>query len=412
MKQYMFLTLNDFSQDDGGTIRMRGIMNALAESGQSVRLLSNTVLHYKFHHTIDHVFLDYQVSKRKKQFFQLSLTLLPRVINKYIFKNFLLKIKSIIQENNIDNSSIIFFEYLDNSVGYFLKQNGLLENYINDLHGIAPLEFKLKKTTTLFERFINYVKFKLVLMLDQKVITNASELLFLSTAMKVYYETLYPSIKKHTNKVLRDGVSKELCSQNIDKKQVQVLRRKYNIDENLKVILFLGDFKDLGGVIDLIEAFKLLLDKEKISRLRLLLVGSGERFLDAQILVKKYSLEDKVLFAGRIDYTEVRNYQELANVIVCPDKQHQFSELIPHIKYFDAITSGKIVINGSFASVQEINISQMYSIDFKPSDIFNLADKIEYVFQNLDYLQSKYSYNPKTACAFLSYNQTIQVLLD
>ncbi len=412
MRKYIFFTLNNFSQDDGGTLRMRGIINALAESDVSVTLISNTTLNNKFHHSVNHVFLDYYTTKRYKQFLQLSLAIFPISLQRYYFGDILNRIDKVFEIHNIDRTSIVFFEYLDNSIGYLLKQNELIQNYINDVHGIAPLEFELKKISRPIEWFENYIKLKMVQRLDKKVITNAKSLLFVSSAMKEYFEIFYPAIRKFDNKVLRDGTSRELCSQKINTKHVESLRIKYNISPNEKVVLFLGDFKDLGGVMDLIESFSLLSKRKKTSDIKLLLVGNGERFVDAVQIVKKYGLGEKVIIAGRILYTEVRDYQELSDIIVCSDRQHQFSELIPHIKYFDSLVSGKVVINGSFKSIREINIDEKYSVDFHPSDIVDLADKIEYAFENMDYLKSKYRDNPRIVCQNFSYHNSVQVLLN
>ncbi len=411
MNKYIFFTLNDFSQDDGGTVRMRGIVNALSESSESVTLISNTVMYSKFDNNVKHIFLDYYLTKHKKQFFQIILIFFPVILYKFIFNKIIYRMKNIIEKHNFNGSTIIFFEYFDNSVGYMLKKTKLIFNYINDVHGIATLEFKLKKTTSISEQFINYVKLILVKRLDHGIFTQANGLLFVSQAMQEYYEEYYPSIKKLENKIVRDGVSKELCVQKINKNNIELLRVKYGIDKNNKLILFLGDFKDLGGVIDLIEAFLLLLEREESSKYKLLLVGDGERLVDAKKIVKKNTLEEKIIFVGRILYSEVRDYQELSDVIVCPDKKHEFSELVPHIKYFDSIISGKIVINGSFKSIKEINMNEKYSIDFRPSDIVDLSNKIEYVFKNIDYLSKKYRNNSKVVCQNFSYNKSIQVFV-
>ena len=151
MRKYIFFTLNNFSQDDGGTLRMRGIVNALAESDVSVTLISNTTLNNKFHHSVNHVFLDYYATKRYKQFFQLSLAIFPISLQRYYFGDILKRIDKVFEMHNIDRTSIVFFEYLDNSIGYLLKQNELIQNYINDVHGIAPLEFELKKLLRYYE---------------------------------------------------------------------------------------------------------------------------------------------------------------------------------------------------------------------------------------------------------------------
>jgi hypothetical protein len=50
------------------------------------------------------------------------------------------------------------------------------------------------------------------------------------------------------------------------------------------------------------------------------------------------------------------------------------------------LVSNKIVIYGKFKSTEEINQNEKFSIDFKQSDINDLANKIEYVLDNISNL--------------------------
>ncbi len=410
-KDHIFFTLNDFTKDGGGTIRMKGIVNALVESKQSVILLSNTELYDDFHPLVKHIFLDIEISKREKRIFQFLLSLLPISIIKLIFKNYSIIIAEIFKKEKLTDKTIIFFEYLDNSMAYFLKEQNIISDYVNDTHGIAPLEFLHKKTDSLMPKSINKFKYIMALGLDKKVLQNARGIIFVSEAMENYFENIYPFLGSKQNYIVRDGVNSSLCQQTIDKAMLESYKEKYNIQNNDKVVLFAGNFKDLGGVMDLIEAFSILVSQHKIKNLKLLLLGDGERYIDAKNIVKKYKLEDKVIFVGRTLYSELRNYQEVAGVIVCPDKQHPFSELVPHIKYFDSLASGKVVINGSFASVKEINPNEKYSVDFEPSNVSDLANKIEMVLEDLENFTVKYKDNKKVICSEFTYEHFAKVLM-
>jgi hypothetical protein len=72
-----------------------------------------------------------------------------------------------------------------------------------------------------------------------------------------------------------------------------------------------------------------------------------------------------------------------------------YSQLIIHVKYFDALVSGKLVINGSFNSVREVNPDDFLSVSFEPSNVQDLADKIEYCMDNQEELQVKYKHVPQ-----------------
>ena len=213
------------------------------------------------------------------------------------------------------------------------------------------------------------------------------------------------------NYILRDGVSSSLCRQTINETVVENYRKTYNVSHEDKIVLFAGNFKELGGVLDLLQAFYILVAEKKRQDIKLLLLGDGEEYQKSKQFVRDHKLSDKVIFAGRTLYSDLRNYQELADVIVCPDKQHPFSELVPHIKYFDSLASGKVVINGSFASVKEINCNEKFSVDFEPSNIIDLANKIEMVLHDLDYFTVKYRDNKKIICSKFTYDNFVKVLI-
>ena len=405
MSKFVFFTLNHFFYDDGGTVRMRGIINALANNGQHVILLSNTKSYKNFHPSVKHIYLNKKISKNKGRIFQFLLSLLPIYVVKIIFKNFLIDFEKVIKNNKLSNQNIVSFEYIDNSIAYFLKKQNIIHNYISDTHGIAPLEFLYKKNKNLLEEVISFFKYKISLKLDSKVITAAKKKIFVSKLMKNYFERRYPSIRQNNNIIVRDGISEDVCRKKPKINFVKKLKKQFNILSNDFVILFAGTFKDMGGIIDLLKAFHILANNERNRNIKLLLLGDGERFKDAQVFVKKFFLKEKVIFTGKVDYNDLKNYQELANLIVCPDIKHPYSELVPHIKYFDSLASGKVVINGAFASIKEINVNEKFSINFIPSNVKDLANKIKKVMNNFEFYKKKYRNNKKFICSQFTYNK-------
>jgi glycosyltransferase involved in cell wall biosynthesis len=409
LKEFIFFTVNDFSKDSGGTIRMYGIINALAKLGCDVVLISNAVGHENFHSSVRHVPLDFCFSKKKKRVFQFFLALLSNGIMRILFRRYLKHFAFL--ESIVRSHPVVCFEHLDNSLGSFFKENGLFGDFIYDTHGIAPLEFKYKIAYSVSEQLWNHINYILSLNLENKVMRNASGFIFVSEAMHDYFASQYDFLKKRDVYIVRDGVNPMLCEQSIDKEELHRLRNRFHLAPGEQVVFFAGNFKDLGGVTDLVEAFAKLSRYGGRARPKLLLVGVGERFEATKSLVRQHGLEDQVIFAGRTPYALLRTYQELASVIVCPDRQHPYSELVPHVKYFDSLASGKVVINGAFAAVKEINKCERFSIDFEPSNIEDLADKIEYALTHLDALQKKSTNNRSIICSRFRYDYFVKGLI-
>jgi hypothetical protein len=86
--------------------------------------------------------------------------------------------------------------------------------------------------------------------------------------------------------------------------------------------------------------------------------------------------------------------------------------MILHLKYIDSLASNKIVINGAFEAVKEININEILSVDFFPSDVKSLTEKILYCLDNIDMLTKKFLNNNQYVKENLVYENNPTNLLD
>lgn len=407
--RFVFFSMNDFGHEGGGTIRMQGIMNELSKNGQEVIFISNTKKQYLFENKIQHVFIDFPFSKKDKKLFQGVLGTLPMSVIKTKYSALFNRLDKIFKDK-FDKEPIYFFEYLDNSIGYCLKSQKIIKEYINDLHGVAALEFKFQANQAKsIKANIKYnIKYYISKLLDRKVFNNAKSLIFPSQALKDYFCSQYPKVKLKNNYILPYVLSSEAITDGVNKELKEELVLKYNIMPDEKIIFFAGSLKKTGGVPDLIKAFSNIVSEYNT---RLLIVGDGINMDECLSTVKQMKLSKKVVFIGRISYHHLKAYQDLATIIVCPDKQNVYSELIVHVKYLDALLSGKIVINGSFKSVKEINIDESLSINFKPSDVKSLSVSLKYCLDNLEKLEHKYRDNKQYVKENLTYASHIKVLI-
>jgi glycosyltransferase involved in cell wall biosynthesis len=390
-KHFYFFTLNDFTSVDGGTIRMKGIIDALVDKGYGVTLISNILDKGLFPLTVKHVSINKKLKKNEQRCIQFILGVFPFVFAKILLQRYSNHFKKVFNNNLISGKKIIFFEYFDNAMGYLFKKNHIIDFSINDIHGIAPLEFKLKEKLGLKGKFIKYSKYFASRLIDYKVFKTVDEIIVNSQAMKNYFVGEYPFLKNKKFYIIPDGLSKWLIEQKIDKDLIATVKNKYQINEKTKIVFFAGMFKYFGGVPDLVQAF--LRIKDTYQDMKLLLIGDGEDYSIIEKLVKENKVEDKVILLGRVNYGELKSYQTLSDVIICPDKKHPISDMLIHTKYFDSLSSGKIVINCDTPAVREINSNEQLSLTFKASNISDLASKIIYAFDNMDILNDRYRKN-------------------
>ena len=176
-------------------------------------------------------------------------------------------------------------------------------------------------------------------------------------------------------------------------KYKEKLLSKYKIKSTDTVIFFIGEFKRTGGVSDLVKAFIRL--NKKTNDTKLLLVGGGYSYDECMFLANQSEVRDNIIFEKRISYKFLRTYQDLAHIIICPDRDNSFSRMIIHLKFWDALSSNRIVLCSGFKPILEINKDEKLCINCKPSDFESLEKKLNYVVDNKKSLLKKFSTNRK-----------------
>ncbi len=399
------LAVNEFKQDSGGTIRIIGLLQQLVNLDRPIYLLSNASGEQllRFPKEIQHIHINHIFGREEKRKFQGRLGVFPNFLMKRWYNDFLMKFKTISKTFALETHDILTCEYLDNSLGYFLKSNGLIKGYVNDLHGVATLEFKFQAQfeKKLVRKTSFWLKYLVSDLLDAKVCNHAKGMIYASESMKSFFQKTYPTLENTPSVILPYLLSDGFDQVAIDKELLANLGEKFEIGQEDKVILFAGGFKQTGGIQDLVTAFENVYLSNK--DIKLILIGDGPTFKAVQEQVENSPAKNNIYLVGRTPYHHLRTYQELADILVCPDRQNVYSELIIHVKYLDALASGKLVINGSFASVMEINQEEKLSLTFKPSNIDSLTSALTKALHYQETLSKKYEGNLNYVRQHLTY---------
>lgn len=125
--------------------------------------------------------------------------------------------------------------------------------------------------------------------------------------------------------------------ENINKSKIEELRKKLKLSSNDFVILFIGRLGKEKSVDFLIDCQKELVKKKK--NCKLVIVGDGP---DADVfynLVKKYKLEDNVIFTGKVPWDEVPVYYQIADVFSTASLTETQG-----LTVIEAMASGKCVV--------------------------------------------------------------------
>ena len=123
------------------------------------------------------------------------------------------------------------------------------------------------------------------------------------------------------------------------------LQKKYNINDNDKVVMYLGSILSHSG-LDVIfnNMGKILKD---IPEFRLLVVGDGPDLERLKQQSKRLEIYEKIIFTGFVQYKEVPRFCSLADLCINPfrmDGKYAFNDKLTPVKFFDFLSCGKPVL--------------------------------------------------------------------
>lgn len=396
MKPITFFTLRDLNVSGGGAIRINSLIDVLSKY-REVEVFSNTTnfsMPNVKHHYVGVVF-----SANEKRVLQASLTFSPILATSILFKNKLKRIESIFKNLVDDESDIVFCEYLDTSLGYYLLKKKLISRYINDIHGVATLELKYKQfSNRLLKKGVIYIARQH----DKEVLSRADAHLFVSTAMKDYFHNNYTSFQNKKYFIIPNAANKDNLESTIDSNYLDRVIKENNIRINNPIIFFAGGYKELGGIHDLILVFSRI--TKHIEGVQLVLVGGGFNQNSVDSLISKLNLKDDIIQIGMHPYNKLFSLQQMADVIVCPEKDNEYSNLVVHLKYFDSVTSNRPVVCAGFDAVKEINQIGNFAKLYEPSDLKAMESMITYVLKHNDSILKLSQSNRDIASKKLTYD--------
>lgn len=99
------------------------------------------------------------------------------------------------------------------------------------------------------------------------------------------------------------------------------LRKKYGFSKNEKIILFAGRITKSKGVVELMRAFQILLEKYPTYKYRIVLCGFG----DYDLLYQQIDKYSQVTLTGNIDKVKLYDFYKLADVGIIPSYTEQCS---------------------------------------------------------------------------------------
>lgn len=169
---------------------------------------------------------------------------------------------------------------------------------------------------------------------------------------------------------IHNAVSDDFWASDTTSEKIEAVRRKYNLPE--KYLLYLGTLQPRKNIPTLIKAFSKIGD-----HIKLVIAGGKSHNFDLQIdeAVKKYNLQDKIIFPGFIDEEDKAAVIKAADLFCFPSFYEGFG-----IPILEAMSVGTPVIASNILPHKEI--ASDAALFFDPNDFQELADKLLYLINN------------------------------
>jgi 1,2-diacylglycerol 3-alpha-glucosyltransferase len=116
------------------------------------------------------------------------------------------------------------------------------------------------------------------------------------------------------------------------------IKKKYNLKENDKIILFVGRVASEKSIDKIIKALAII-KKRNINKVKLLIVGGGKAMDELKQLARTLKVEEDVIFAGTVSYEEIQHYYKMAYVFTIASTTETFG-----IVTIEALASGVPVV--------------------------------------------------------------------
>ena len=163
---------------------------------------------------------------------------------------------------------------------------------------------------------------------------------------------------------------------------IEKLKNKFGIEKDDFVIGFCGRLVHDKGVEELCGGLKMLFEKYPNKSIKLLVVGEPElRDALPADTISFLKNNKKIIYTGRIPYSEIQNFYMLMDILVLPSYREGFPTVVLEACAMDV----PVIVSkatGCIDSIEE-NVNGIYT-DIEPKSI---AERIELFFDN-DYLSS------------------------
>jgi len=245
----------------------------------------------------------------------------------------------------------------DVAVSYYAKKYGV--PYVQQAHGSLP-RIKPKRILKLFwdELFGRYL------------LRGATKVIALNRMETELYRAV--GVPEEKIVIIPNGIDLSEYDKLPPKGS---FKRKYNIPEDKRIILYLARIDRIKGIDILIKAYAYLIKKMNLKDSVLVIAGPDEGYLnEANSLVRRLSISSYVLFTGPLYDRDKLEALVDTNIYVLPSRYETFPMAV-----LEASACGKPIVASKVGGLKELIIDGETGLLFEAGNVIQLAKAIHFL---------------------------------
>jgi glycosyltransferase involved in cell wall biosynthesis len=250
-----------------------------------------------------------------------------------------------------------------------------------DYHGRFELELIQRK---------RYLKAFIVKWIDKFILKYADGIIVVSNGIK-------SQIEEYSDKCI-------LLPNGVDVERIESADTEcpVNIPDDKKVIGFIGNWEQVMRIEDICDSIKYLQNTVAV------VVGQGYQH---EKIFNKYENEDGIIFTGKIEQELAYSILKRMDICIVPyDKEFYMSKMknfFSNRKISEYLAAGKPILMADIEGIPDYLDENNNYIKYESRDPFDLAEKVNYLFNNPE-LYETLSQNNKELAKQLSWENIVK----
>jgi len=229
--------------------------------------------------------------------------------------------------------------------------------------------------------------------LDKAAFRSAIRVVCVTDAIRTFYIKRHPA---YAGKFLtvNNGVSTELFHPLPIDEEVDSLRKRLGFEEGDEVVAYVGNLSLWQGIEYLVRSAPMVVEKNPA--VKFMVVGHGPTYDRCLKLSAELGVADRFRFVGRIPYSNLTYYVNLADVCVAP-----YMRDIPNcpIKVYEYLACGKPVVCSDIPGIDNLRDTGALVL-VEPCDPQALASALLSTLADMDARAAQRELGPKVASEY------------